>query len=180
MTYRKYKIFEFYYKLVGKSEKLLELKINYAKSIGVIIGKDMRCFSNPWTSEPYLLSFGDNTTISGDVIFLTHDNSAIKIFKDFTDTVGKIKIGNNCFIGYGSIILPGVVIGDNTIIAAGSVVTKSFKNGNVIIGGNPAKVICTLDEYKDKIEEKVFNFKNMTFNQKKEMILKNEDIFLKK
>ncbi len=50
-----------------------------------------------------------------------------------------IVIGNNCWIGTNVVILPGVELGDNTIVAAGSVVTKSFIDGNVIIKGVPAK-----------------------------------------
>lgn len=49
-------------------------------------------------------------------------------------------IGNNCWIGGHATINPGVSLGDNVVVASGSVVTKSFGN-NVIIGGNPAKVI---------------------------------------
>lgn len=57
-------------------------------------------------------------------------------------TKGKdIKIGKNCWIGMNSVILPGVEIGDNTIIGAGSVVTKSFVEGNCIVAGNPAKLV---------------------------------------
>ena len=53
---------------------------------------------------------------------------------------GKIIIGNNCFIGARSTILPGVTIGDNTIIGAGSVVTKDIPS-NVVAVGNPCKII---------------------------------------
>ena len=53
-----------------------------------------------------------------------------------------IYIGNNCWIGMSSIILPGISInGDNVIIAAGSVVTKSFDQSNILIAGNPAKIV---------------------------------------
>ncbi|MGI0118523.1 sugar O-acetyltransferase [Zooshikella sp. RANM57] len=51
-----------------------------------------------------------------------------------------IKIGNNCWIGGHAIINPGVELGDNVVVASGSVVTKRFGD-NVVIGGNPAKVI---------------------------------------
>ncbi len=54
-----------------------------------------------------------------------------------------ITIGDNCWIGGGAIINPGVTLGDNVVVASGSVVTKSFGD-NVIIGGNPAKIIKEL------------------------------------
>lgn len=52
-----------------------------------------------------------------------------------------IKIGDNCWFGANVIILPGVEIGNNCIVGAGSVVTKNFKDDNLIIAGNPAKII---------------------------------------
>jgi Hexapeptide repeat of succinyl-transferase len=55
-----------------------------------------------------------------------------------------VRIGTNCWIGMNSVILPGVVLGPRTIVAAGSVVTKSFATGNCVIAGNPAKVIKQL------------------------------------
>lgn len=55
-----------------------------------------------------------------------------------------VEIGSNVFIGASVIILKGVSIGENTVIAAGSVVTKSFGD-NVIIGGNPAKLLRKLE-----------------------------------
>jgi acetyltransferase-like isoleucine patch superfamily enzyme len=57
-------------------------------------------------------------------------------------TVGPIRIGKNCWIGANSVILPGITLGDNVIVGAGSVVTKSFGD-SVIIVGNPAAVIGT-------------------------------------
>ncbi|MFC2138511.1 acyltransferase [Bacteroidota bacterium] len=58
-----------------------------------------------------------------------------------------IIIKKNSWIGTNSIILPGVELGEHTIVGAGSVVTKSFKEGNILIAGNPAKVIKKLDNY---------------------------------
>lgn len=55
-----------------------------------------------------------------------------------------ITIGNDCWIGANAIILPGVELGDHTIVGAGSIVTKSFPEGNCIIAGNPAKLIGRL------------------------------------
>ena len=65
---------------------------------------------------------------------------------------GKITIGNNSFIGARSVIMYGVELADNTIVAAGSVVTKSFLEGNIVIGGNPARVIGTWEKLRSKVE----------------------------
>ena len=56
-----------------------------------------------------------------------------------------VRIGKNCWIGMNAVILPGVVLGDHTVVAAGAVVAKSFPNGYVVVGGVPAKVIKTID-----------------------------------
>ncbi|WP_346817710.1 acyltransferase [Bacillus paramobilis] len=69
----------------------------------------------------------------------------------------KVIIGNYCWIGMNAVVLPGVVLGNHTIVAAGAVVTKSFEEGYCVIGGNPAKIIKILDreltiDYKDEHE----------------------------
>lgn len=173
-----YKVLIFIYKILGNSNKVIEYRIKYLKCMGVAIGDNLRCFSEIVSAEPYLLEIGNNVTISTGVNFVTHDNSIIKIFEDGTDSVGRIKIGDNAFIGINSIILPGVELGINIIVGAGSVVTKSFKQGNVVIGGNPAKIICTVEDYKNKINGKYFNFSGISLDEKKKMILKGEKMFL--
>ncbi|OHT01072.1 transferase [Tritrichomonas foetus] len=57
-----------------------------------------------------------------------------------------IKIGNNCWIGGSAVICPGVTIGDNVVVAAGAVVTKDIPS-NVIVGGNPAKILKKMEPY---------------------------------
>lgn len=110
--------------------------IKYARSLGVKVGEASRFVDNPtWGSEPYLISIGDHVLISGKVTFLNHDG-ATWVFREkgpYKDTYkfGPIKIGNNCFIGFGATILPNVTIGDDCIIAAGSMVTKSVPAGEV-------------------------------------------------
>ena len=59
---------------------------------------------------------------------------------------GPIIIGDNCWLSANSILLPGTKLGDHVVVAAGSVVTKSFES-NHLIGGNPAKIIKKLDSY---------------------------------
>lgn len=58
-----------------------------------------------------------------------------------------IVIGDHCWIGMNSVILPGVKLGDYTTVAAGSVVTKSFPGGRCILAGTPASIIRKLDEH---------------------------------
>ena len=58
-----------------------------------------------------------------------------------------IIIGNNCWIGASVIILPGVKLGSHVVVGAGSVVTKSFLDTNILIAGNPAKRIKSLGDY---------------------------------
>ena len=71
--------------------------------------------------------------ISGNHDFKSFDNQSVN--------EQPIIIEKNCWIGAGAIILPGIHLKESTIIGAGSVVTKSFKEGSIIIAGNPAKII---------------------------------------
>lgn len=65
----------------------------------------------------------------------------------------EITLGKACWIGMNSVILPGVVLGDHTVVGAGSVVTKSFPDGYCVIAGNPAKLIRRLEPNLEKLEE---------------------------
>jgi acetyltransferase-like isoleucine patch superfamily enzyme len=71
----------------------------------------------------------------------------------------EVKIGKYCRIGVGSIIHPGVVLGDFTTVAAGSVVTKSFCEGYCVISGNPAVIVGDYSK-NDSIKEKFIRYKN--------------------
>ncbi len=170
-----HKIKIIFYRLKCNGEEIQRLNTEYYKELGMKIGSNLRCYSNIITPEPYLIELGNNITISAGVTFLTHDNSICKIFKDKTDVFGRVLIKDNCFIGMNTTILPGVTIGENTIVGAGSVVTKSFPNGNIVIAGNPAKKICTIEEYKEKINKYSLNTNEMNFKTKKEYILKNQN-----
>ena len=68
------------------------------------------------------------------------------------------KIGRNCWIGAGAIIVPGVTIGDNTVIGAGSVVTKDIPS-NVVAVGNPCRVLREINEH-----DKKYYFKDRKIN----------------
>lgn len=98
---------------------------------------------------PWLITIGDDCTLTGAEI-LAHDDSAV-LFNGKRQ-VGPVKIGNRVFIGRGSIILPGVTIGSNVIIGAGSIVTKNVPE-NVVVAGNPARVVSTVEEVLKRKEQ---------------------------
>lgn len=151
----------------------MEYKISLMRKEGYKIGENCKLYSMLGTAEPYLVNIGNNVTVSFNVNVLTHDNSPIKVIDGATDIVGKIVIGNNCFIGAGSLIIAGVELSDDTIVAAGSVVTKSVKEPRKIIGGNPAKILGTWEEFRNKNKEYCFNFDGMSRKQKREFIESN-------
>ncbi len=124
--------------------------VEYARDCGVDIGEDCRIYSADFGPEPFLIKLGNNVLVSGNVQFITHDGGVNIFRKEYPNIIGnygKIKIGNNCFIGFGAIILPNVEIGDNSIICAGAVVADSFPADSIIMG-NPAKIIFKTSIYK--------------------------------
>lgn len=109
-------------------------------------------------SDYSLISIGKNTTISFEVFFLTHDYSIAKGFKAIgieksVKILKSVTVGANCFIGARSFLLPGTEIGDNVIVGAGSVVRGKIQS-NVVVSGNPAKVVCSIEEWVRKHEER--------------------------
>lgn len=147
------------------------------------VGKNTRILTSlsNFGSEPYLVKIGNECTITSGVKFITHDASVgiVLKYKNISRTINEkkyeimspIEIKDNCMIGVNSIILPGVTIGPNSIVGAGSIVTKDVPEG-VIVAGNPAKIICTLDEYYSKIEtKKILISKSVNINQRKQEIL---------
>lgn len=165
--------------LKRKGQKKNETINNFFRKKGVQIGENCKIFSNISTTESYLIELGNNITISTDVKFITHDNSIAKINNKYTDVFGKIKVGDNCFIGANTIILPGVTLSKNIIVGAGSVVTKSFTEENIIIAGNPAKKISTFEENKNKTEKMGANIRKMSTEEKKEYILNKVELIEK-
>ncbi|MBQ8043126.1 MAG: acyltransferase, partial [Clostridia bacterium] len=133
----------------GDDDALLRLKIKKFVENGGKCGKNFKFYCN-MPGEPYFVEIGNDVTIAFGVDLLTHDNSVIKCNINATDYFGRIIIGDDCFIGAKSTILPGVILGNRTIVGTGSIVTKSFPEGNVVIAGNPARVICTVDDFASK------------------------------
>lgn len=141
---------EFIYRLRGEytTEKLIKMGMrvgnNFSRLNGVILDP----------SHCWLIEIGDNVTLAPRVHVLCHDAST-KTFLNYTK-IGKVKIGNNVFIGAESLILPNVSIGNRVIIGAKSTVTHSIPDNSVAVG-NPAKVICSLEEYLNKQKNRMEN-----------------------
>lgn len=128
--------------------------------------------SGSWIRPPFTMDYGDNIHIGSDV-FINFGMTALDVVeirigdntqigpnvqlltavhplapeprKALLEAGDPIHIGNNVWIGGGAIILPGVKVGNNSVIGAGAVVTKDVPE-NVVVAGNPAKVIRSIDQ----------------------------------
>lgn len=151
-----------------------EQKRKYLIKKGAKIGLNTRILSDisALGTEPYLVEIGEKCLVSLNVTFMTHDggisvlNNLECFGKNTMDKLGKIKVGNNVFIGKDATIMPGVTIGDNVIIGLGSIVTKDIESNSVVCG-IPAKKIKTIQEYKDSIKDKVYPTANLSSKEKK-------------
>lgn len=94
-----------------------------------------------------LISIGNNVTIAPQAYLLAHDAST-KRDLGYTK-IGRIEIKDNVFIGARALVMPGVTVGESSIVAAGAVVTKDVPS-NSVVAGNPAKIICSKNEYINK------------------------------
>lgn len=87
--------------------------------------------------------FGNYVQLAPNVGILSSNHD---LYDQRKSVDNKVVIGDYCWIGMNSVILPGVRLGTRTIVAAGSVVTKSFPEGYCVIAGSPAKVIKLLEK----------------------------------
>lgn len=153
----------------------------YARHLGVKIGEHCLIDTRNWSSEPYLISIGNHVQLTRGVSIHTHGggNSIRRLHPDF-DVFGKVIINDWAYIGSYSQIMPGVTIGEGALIAAGSVVTKSVQP-HTVVGGNPAKYICTVEEYYEKNKYFDIHTKGKSFAEKKHIIISlSDEMFLKK
>lgn len=112
--------------------------------------------------EPHLISFGNNVKVASGVRFINHDIFGdVILYKNKMNyhirRVGKITIGNNVLIGSNSMIMYDVTIGNDVIIASGSCVTKDVPD-NTIVGGVPARILGSFEDYEKKFIEKTKDY----------------------
>ncbi len=127
-------------------EKLVKMGLTVGKNFNPQVGFDLDA------SHCWLITIGDNVTFGPDVRILAHDASMHQAL-GYTK-IAPVTIGDNVFIGAGTIVLPGVSIGSDSIIGAGSVVTKNVPQG-MVYAGNPARQICTTQEFLSKHKQKM-------------------------
>ena len=97
------------------------------------------CYYQWWRGK---ICIGKGTWIAQNVGIITENHDVANLEKH--QIAKDVIIGQNCWIGMNAVILPGVVLGDNTVVGAGAVVSRSFEEGNCVIGGVPAKIIRKL------------------------------------
>lgn len=124
--------------------------VDFGKNISV--GKGFLLQQNCTFMDRGGIAIGDNVWVGPNVRITTINHDFNPYNRQATFCKG-IKIGDRVWIGIGATICPGVEIGQNSIIAAGAVVTKNVPP-NVIVGGNPAKIIRKLENYQKPKEIK--------------------------
>jgi acetyltransferase-like isoleucine patch superfamily enzyme len=142
-------------KIARERVQISKNPVGYARRIGVTLSDD--CWlagaqRGMFGTEPYLITIGRHVAIASGVRFITHDGGAYVFREEFPDLdlVERITIGDNVVVGMGCILLPGTEIGSDSVIGAGSVVTGTLPP-RTVSGGVPAKPICSIDDYRQRI-----------------------------
>jgi acetyltransferase-like isoleucine patch superfamily enzyme len=128
----------------------------YKEHVGLYaIGRNSFVNYGTVITDPEYVRIGNNVVLSDCTIF-AHDGSAQVLATRYglpLDAVGRIDIRDNVFIGWGAIVMPGVTIGPDAIVAAGAVVTRDVPP-NTVVGGVPAKPIGRMDELAQKMAQR--------------------------
>lgn len=161
------KVFKFLYSLIDRKATVKKLR-----EWGAKIGQDVELYNVTISrKDATCLEIGNHVTLTGCHI-LTHDASTKRFLGNDINRIGRVVIGNNVFVGVHSLILPNVKIGDNCIVAAGSIVTKDVPAGSVV-GGGPAKVLCSIQDFIDKHKANMKD-SNTFWNVKRDQMTKEE------
>ncbi|MGX7205300.1 chorismate mutase [Enterococcus pingfangensis] len=133
-----------------KKHVYVEPSISFDYGYNIFVGENFYCNFHNIFLDSCPIIIGDNCMFGPNVQLYTASHPIEPVKRNSGLELGKpIKIGNNVWIGGSAVIVPGVTLGDNVVVAAGAVVTKSFPN-NVVVGGNPAQIIQTIEEEPEK------------------------------
>jgi maltose O-acetyltransferase len=159
--------------ILGKAKRRFDIarqiqRWEKLRKMGMKLGKGVNLPPSTWidTSHCFLISIGDNCGFGEECLILAHDAMP----NEFLDAsrLGRVTIHESCHFGARTVILPGVEIGPRSIVGAGSVVISDIPP-NTLAAGNPAKVICSMDEYLEKHRQAMktmplFQFKEYDLN----------------
>lgn len=125
--------------------------VQYFRSKGVVIGDGVEIYGaslSTFGSEPYLVTIGDQVTISHGVDFITHDGG-LRVARDKYPGAylyERIHIGDRCFLGAHTILLPGARVGPGSVIGSGSIVSGEIP-ADVVAMGAPARPVKRVEDY---------------------------------
>jgi acetyltransferase-like isoleucine patch superfamily enzyme len=148
--------------------------VRFFRNQGAEIGEGVEIFGASlftFGSEPYLVSIGDQVTISHNVDFITHDGGLRVVRAKYPNAYlyGRIQVADGCFIGAHCVFLLGARVGAGSVIGSGSIVTGEIPPGVVAIGA-PAKAIRSVDEYVRKHKHLWIDTGGLTPDAKRELL----------
>jgi acetyltransferase-like isoleucine patch superfamily enzyme len=160
--------------LALNTARLHQDPVRYFRGRGVEIGEGVEIFGASlftFGSEPYLVSIGNQVTISHNVDFITHDGGFRVARADYPNAYfyGRIQVADRCFIGAHCVFLPGARVGAGSVIGCGSIVTGEIPPGVVAVGA-PAKRIKSVDEYVQGKKHLWIDTAGLTFDEKRELL----------
>ena len=137
----------------------------------VHFGKNVYANFNLTLVDDTHIYVGDYTMIGPNVTIATAGHPILPMLREQAYQYNaSVHIGRNCWLGAGVIVLPGVTIGDNSVIGAGSIVTKDIP-ANVIAVGNPCRVLREISDH-----DREYYFKDKKIDQKIRSMIQNETI----
>lgn len=150
--------------------------VKYAQKIGVNFkdASKVHIYGRvSWSTEPWLMTIGENVHITNGVKFIGHDGGTL-LFRHLVpdlEITKPITVGDQVYIGNNVIIMPGVTIGNKVIIGAGSIVTRDIPDNSLAVGV-PARVIKTADEYFEKIQRESLHLGHLKGEEKDRALMK--------
>ena len=135
-----------------KKRVYIEPTISFDYGYNIFVGENFYCNFHNVFLDICPITIGDNCMFGPNVHLYTASHPLEPGKRNSGQEFGKpITIGDNVWIGGSCVVVPGVTLGDNVVVAAGAVVTKSFPD-NVVVGGNPARILKTIEEENEKNE----------------------------